>query len=381
MRIVLAPDSFKGSATALEVCLAMEEGVQRVCSDAEIILAPVTDGGEGLVENLTAACGGERIRLSVTGPAGRPAAAAYAILSDGVCVIEMAQAAGLTLLSEEERDPLVTTTRGVGEMILDALDRGCRRFIIGLGGSATNDGGCGMAAALGYGFRDEDGQEIGPGGGSLGRLAEIRTDHVDERIADADFVIACDVKNPLCGANGASHVFGPQKGATAAAVRILDQNLGHLADIIKRDLSQDIRDIPGAGAAGGMGAGCVAFLGGRLEAGIRIVTERMRLEDSIRGADLVFTGEGKWDRQTLSGKAPYGIVSLAKKHGVPSVVIAGDADPETRAAGMEGVRGIIGIRKEGMTLEYAMQHVRQLVADAAEEAMTAFTGGSKAADS
>ncbi|MBE6029699.1 MAG: glycerate kinase, partial [Clostridiales bacterium] len=214
MRIVLAPDSFKGSATALEVCQAMKDGIQRACSDAEIIMAPVTDGGEGLVENLAAACGGERVEVQVTGPAGKPVTAQYAILPGGEAVIEMAQAAGLTLLAEAERNPLETTTYGVGQMIRDALDRGCKSFLLGLGGSATNDGGCGMAAALGYAFLDEAGREISPGGGHLGELTEIKTDKVDPRLADADFVAACDVRNPLCGENGASYVFGPQKGAT-----------------------------------------------------------------------------------------------------------------------------------------------------------------------
>jgi len=366
MRIVLAPDSFKGSATALEVCQAMKDGIQRACSDAEIIMAPVTDGGEGLVENLAAACGGERVEVQVTGPAGKPVTAQYAILPGGEAVIEMAQAAGLTLLAEAERNPLETTTYGVGQMIRDALDRGCKSFLLGLGGSATNDGGCGMAAALGYAFLDEAGREISPGGGHLGELTEIKTDKVDPRLADADFVAACDVRNPLCGENGASYVFGPQKGATPDDVKTLDENLSHLADLIQRDLHKDVRDIPGAGAAGGMGAGCMAFLNGRLEEGIKLVSERLQLEDKIKGADLVITGEGKLDKQTLSGKAPLGIVSLAHRYGVPAVIIAGEADPEIS---IEGVHQIIGIREDGMSLEYAKEHVCQLVAEAAKNSL------------
>ena len=371
MRIVLAPDSFKGSATALEVCRAMKKGILEACPHAEIIMAPVTDGGEGLVENLAAACDGEIVELSVMGPIGRTVKAKYANLPGGEAVIEMAQASGLTLLTEAERDPRKTTTYGVGQMILDALDRGCRRFIIGLGGSATNDGGCGMAAALGYEFLNANGQEIESGGGSLGDLVQIRADKVDQRLADADFVAACDVRNPLCGENGASYVFGPQKGATDEDIRVLDENLSHLADIIERDFNKDVRDVPGAGAAGGLGAGCVAFLGGRLEEGIRLVSERLQLESKIKSADLVFTGEGRLDSQTLSGKAPFGIASLANKYHVPSVIIAGDADPQIS---IEGVSEIIGIKTDGMTSEYAKEHVQQLVTEAASKAMKIIIG-------
>ena len=372
MRILLAPDSFKGSATALEVCQAMREGIQEVERDAEVILSPMADGGEGTVENLAAAYDGKLIDICVTGPAGKQVNAEYAILPSGVCIIEMAQAAGFTLLSEDERNPLRTTTYGVGQIIRDALGRGCRKFIIGLGGSATNDGGCGMAAALGYEFLDANGQEISFGGGSLSDLHEIKKENVDPRIKDVDFRVACDVRNPLCGINGASHVFGPQKGATEENVIVLDRNLSHLAEIIKRDLHKDVKDIPGAGAAGGLGAGTVAFLNARLQEGVKIISELLEVEEKIKNSDIVFTGEGKCDSQTLSGKAPFGIITLANRFDKPSVIIAGDVDPEMKNGCIEGVREIVGIKTEDMTLEYAKEHVLQLITDAAKASYTKF---------
>lgn len=364
MRIVLAPDSYKGSATAIEVCRAMNEGLQRVGCDYDVVFSPMADGGEGTVENLTSAYEGQTISVQVTGPVGRLVTAKYGILKGGLCIIETAEASGLTLVEEGERNPLVSTTYGLGQIITDALDRGCRTFVIGLGGSATNDGGCGMAAALGYEFIFKEGCRIPSGGGCLKDLISIRTDKVDRRIFESEFRIACDVRNPLCGTNGASHVFGPQKGASEEMICVLDDNLRHLAEIIQRDLGENVLNMPGAGAAGGLGAGAVAFLKGRLHEGVKIIAELLKLDEKIKGSDIVFTGEGRCDLQTLNGKAPYGVVSIANSYGIPSVIIAGDVDPRLKALQIEGIREIIGIKTENMTLDYAKGHVYDLIADA-----------------
>ncbi|MGN0702343.1 MAG: glycerate kinase [Lentihominibacter sp.] len=372
MRIVLAPDSYKGSATAIEVCRAMNEGLQRVGSDNEVIFSPMADGGEGTVENLTAAYDGQTVCVQVTGPVGRPVTAKYGILKGGLCIIETAEASGLTLVEAEERNPLVSTTYGLGQIITDALDRGCRTFVIGLGGSATNDGGCGMAAALGYEFIFEEGSRIPSGGGCLNNLVSIRTANVDKRVFESEFRIACDVRNPLCGLDGASHVFGPQKGASEEMISLLDDNLRHLAEIIHRDLGEDVLNMPGAGAAGGLGAGAVAFLKGRLHEGVKIIAELLNLDEKIKGSDIVFTGEGRCDLQTLNGKAPYGVVSIANSYGIPSVIIAGDVDPRLKASHLAGIREIIGIKTEDMTLDYAKGHVYDLIADATRASFERF---------
>lgn len=372
MRIVLAPDSYKGSATAIEVCRAMNEGLQRVGCDYDVVFSPMADGGEGTVENLTSAYEGQTISVQVTGPVGRPVTAKYGILKGGLCIIETAEASGLTLVEEGERNPLVSTTYGLGQIITDALDRGCRTFVIGLGGSATNDGGCGMAAALGYEFIFDDGCRIPLGGGCLKDLISIRTEKVDKRIFESEFRIACDVRNPLCGLNGASRIFGPQKGASEEMISVLDDNLRHLAEIIHRDLGEDVLNMPGGGAAGGLGAGAVSFLKGRLHEGVKIIAELLELDKKIKGSDIVFTGEGRCDLQTLNGKAPCGVVSIANSYGIPSVIIAGDVDPRLKASQIEGIREIIGIKKDNMTLDYAKGHVYELIADATEASFERF---------
>lgn len=374
MRVVLAPDSYKGSASALDVCSAMAEGIRDVCPEAEIVMAPMADGGEGTVENLISAYDGRFEEVKVTGPAGRPVKARYGIMQDGLCIIEMAETSGLVLLNEDEMNPLLTTTYGLGELIIDALCKGCKTFVMGIGGSGTNDGGCGMAAALGYKFLDADGSEIPLGGGALDRLDSINTDNVDKRLYDASFLIACDVTNPLCGPNGASFVFGPQKGADDEVVRILDKNLKHLSEIIKRDLGVDVCDYPGAGAAGGLGAGSMAFLGGSLKEGVKIIADLLDLEQKIKGADLVFTGEGRCDHQTLGGKAPFGVASVAFANEVPSVIIAGSVGEGVEPFYDMGVREIIGIKNEDMTLEYAKAHARKLIRAAARDVMARITG-------
>lgn len=322
MKILLAPDSFKGSLSSKEVCHAMENGIKRVI-DAEIISIPIADGGEGTVEALVYAVGGEIIKSDVTGPLGEKVEAFYGILKDGTAVIEMAACAGLYLIPEEKRNPLKTTTYGVGELIKLALDRGCRKFIIGIGGSATNDGGVGMAQALGARFLDKDGNEIGFGGGELYKIEKIDISSIDKRIYESEFIVASDVDNPLCGEKGASYVYGPQKGATPEMIKILDENLRHLAYEAKKVIEKDYSEVPGAGAAGGLGFGLMAFLGAKLKRGIDIIIETTRLEEKIKEVDLVITGEGNTDFQTAFGKAPAGIAKLAKKYNKPVIILSG----------------------------------------------------------
>lgn len=372
MKVVLAPDSFKGSLSALEVAEAMKEGILNVDRNVEIETAPMADGGEGTTDNVIQTFGGSEEYVEVSGPVGRPVTAKYGIFKENKCVIEVAESSGLTLLAPEERDPLMTTTFGLGQLIKDALDKGCRTFVIGLGGSATNDGGAGMAAALGYGLLDEDGNGIPCCGGALDRLARITTDDVDERIFASDFLIACDVKNPLCGENGASRIFGPQKGADDEAVKVLDKNLRHFADIIYRDLGKSIADIPGAGAAGGLGAGAVAFLNGRLAEGVTIIAELSELDRKIRGADLVFTGEGKCDSQTLNGKTPFGVAAVAGRNHVPVYIIAGTVGSGVEPLYDNGVHKIYGIKTAEMTMEYSQANAGKLITEAAARAYEEF---------
>lgn len=374
MKIVLAPDSFKGSLSAMEVCQAMAAGIRSVDPKAEIVMLPMADGGEGTVEGLTNAYQGQMIHTQVTGPAGRPVDASYGILNQSLCIVEVAQTSGLTLLSEEERDPKTTTTYGLGELILDALNRGCKSFIVGLGGSGTNDGGCGMAKALGYEFIDKQGNPLqGPmNGGCLDQIAQIRKDKVDPRILAAEFRAACDVTNPLCGEHGASAVFGPQKGATPEDVKFLDARLAHMAEIVKEDLGKDVLEQPGTGAAGGLGAGVIAFLDGQLCKGVQIIAELLGLEEAMIGANLVITGEGRCDRQTLGGKTPYGVISAAAKQNIPSMIIAGSVGEGLEPLYEMGVTEIIGIKDETMTLEYATEHASTLIAGAAMKAFADF---------
>lgn len=324
MKIVIAPDSFKESLTADEVASAIASGFRKVFPDAEIVNVPLADGGEGTVRALIAATGGKIIKKQVTGPLGTPVTAFYGLLGDGkTAVIEIAAASGLHLIPSEERNPLITTTKGTGELILAALDEGVERIIIGLGGSATNDGGSGLVQALGARLVDEEGRDLPPGGGSLGRLAKIDITGLDSRLFRVKISVACDVTNPLLGEYGASRTFAPQKGATPEMVEELERNLTHYATILKRDLDKDISAIPGAGAAGGTAAGLIAFLDAELKRGIDIVIEATRLEEKIKDADLVVTGEGKIDGQTLSGKTPIGVAQLAKKYHIPVVAICG----------------------------------------------------------
>ncbi|MCY8758857.1 glycerate kinase [Bacillus haynesii] len=324
MKIVIAPDSFKESMTSLEAARSIEKGFKAVLSDAEYVNIPVADGGEGTVQALVDATGGDIVHQTVTGPLGKPVKAAYGLLGDGkTAVIEMAEASGLHLVPPGQRSPLLTTTRGTGELILDAAEKGVSTIIIGLGGSATNDGGAGMAAALGAKFLNRDGEEIENGGGALAEIAKIDVSGLNPKLKHIQFEAACDVDNPLTGPRGASAVFGPQKGANSEMTALLDQNLKHYAAAVKAELGCEIDSIPGAGAAGGLGAGLCAFLNAELKSGVDIVLDTLSFSERIKGADLVITGEGKIDGQTVSGKTPAGVAKRARSENIPVIAFAG----------------------------------------------------------
>jgi glycerate kinase len=339
MKIVIAPDSFKESLTALQVADAIAAGMREIWPDATYVKVPVADGGEGTVQAMIDASGGRRVDVRVTGPLGQVVDAFYGD-AGGLAVIEMAAASGLEGVPPDLRDPRTATSRGTGELIRAALDAGARKVVLGVGGSATNDGGAGMLQALGVRLLDADGRDLGPGGAELARLDRIDAAGLDARVREAEFHIACDVDNPLVGPRGASAVFGPQKGATPDMVRQLDAALAHFADVIRRDLGQDVAQLPGAGAGGGIAAAMVVFLQGRLRPGIEIVTEAVGLDAHVRDADLVVTGEGRIDGQTVNGKTPMGVAKVARRHGKPVVAIGGslarDADA-VYAAGIEVV--------------------------------------------
>ncbi|EPC76322.1 glycerate kinase [Lacticaseibacillus paracasei subsp. paracasei Lpp41] len=326
MKFVIAPDSFKGGLTAKQAAEAMKTGLARVYPDADFTLVPMADGGEGTVQSLVDATRGKLITERVTGPLGNQVEAKYGILGDGKTgVIEMSQASGIQFVNEQTRNPLITTTYGTGELILKALDQGISKLILGIGGSATNDGGAGMAQAIGARLLDSAGNQIKVGGGQLDQLERIDTSEIDPRIKELEILIASDVTNPLVGKDGASAVFGPQKGATPEMVETLDSNLQHYAAVIKADLGKDLANYAGAGAAGGLGAGLLAFTNSTMEKGVDIVVEYSGLKQKAAGTDFVFTGEGELDFQTKFGKTPYG-VALATKQVAPKapvIVIAG----------------------------------------------------------
>jgi len=351
MKIVVAPDSFKGSLTAVEVSDAIGQGVREIFPEAEIVKIPMADGGDGTVQCLVNATGGEILREKVTGPLGDEVWASYGILGDKkTAVIEMAEASGLTLVPENKRNPLITTTYGTGQLIKAALNQGCRKMIIGIGGSATNDAGAGMAQALGAKLLDKDGEEIGFGGGELKKVFRIDTKYLDNRLSETKVLIASDVSNPLCGPKGASRIYGPQKGATPEVIEELDESLAHFAEIIKRDLNKDVKDIPGAGAAGGLGASLMAFLNAELRPGIEIIIEVVKLEQAIKDADLVITGEGKIDSQTIYGKAPIGVAKIAKKNKIPVMAIAPIVGEDADIVYRYGIDFLVKISEPPMSL-------------------------------
>ena len=353
--VLFAPDSFKESLSAKEVCEAMEKGFKQAKPNYNYLQVPMADGGEGTLQSLIDATHGELFTTRVKGPLGVEIEAEYGILGDGKTgVIEMAAASGIQLLSTAERNPLHTSTYGTGQLIKACLDKGVKSIIIGIGGSATNDGGSGMAAALGVQFLDESGQALAPGGGHLGALAEIDLSAFDQRMADVKMIVACDVDNPLCGDTGASAVFGPQKGASPAMVADLDQNLAHYAEIIEKQIGLKVKDVPGAGAAGGLGAGLLAFTRAELQKGIDIVVNYTDLESKILEADYIITGEGGMDFQTKFGKTPFGVAQLAQKHNVPVIGIAGYLGEGIEELYDEGFQAIFGILPGAVSLKSAL---------------------------
>ena len=367
MKILICPDSFKESLSAVEVCDCIERGLKKANSKFKIEKIPLADGGEGTVKALVLATGGRSLKCRVKDPLGRKIWAGYGILGDGkTAIIEMAAASGLVLVPLKKRNPLLTTTYGTGEIIANALNRGCRRIIIGIGGSATVDGGCGMAEALGAKLLDGKGRKIGFGGGKIGKIEKVDLKFMDKRIPGTEFIIASDVRNPLLGPRGAARVYGPQKGATPRMVEKLERGLSHLAKVIRKELSISVENIPGAGAAGGLGAGLYAFLGAKMESGVELVMRIARLEKRIRKADLVITGEGRLDRQTLYGKAIMGVIKMAKKYKIPVVCIAGSIMPEAKDLYRLGVKGMFSITTTPMSLQQAMEKSRSLLINASE---------------
>lgn len=356
MKIVIAPDSYKESLSATEVAQAIEKGFREIFPDAQYVSVPVADGGEGTVEAMIAATQGTEHSALVTGPLGEKVNACWGMSGDGqTAFIEMAAASGLALVPPEKRNPLVTTSRGTGELILQALESGAKSIIIGIGGSATNDGGAGMVQALGARLCDANGTEIGDGGGSLNSLNTIDISGLDPRLKNCAIRVACDVTNPLTGDQGASRVFGPQKGATEERIVELDRNLSHFADIIKKSLRVDVKDVPGAGAAGGMGAALMAFLGADLRSGIEIVTQALNLEEHIHDCTLVVTGEGRIDSQSIHGKVPVGVANAAKKYHKPVIGIAGSLTRDVGVVHQYGIDAVFSVLTSIGTLEEAFR--------------------------
>lgn len=373
--VVIAPGSYKGSLLPAEAAAAMARGVRRALPDARVILAPMADGGEGTVQALVDATGGSLQRLTVTGPLGQPVPAFFGISPDGqTAFIEMAAASGLPLVPPGKLSPQTATTFGTGELMRAALDAGCRRLIVGLGGSATNDGGAGALQALGLRILDAGGNALGFGGGQLGRAARLDPFALDPRLQHAEIIVACDVDNPLCGPQGASAVFGPQKGASPELVRQLDAALAHWGDLLRRDLGRDVAEIPGAGAAGGLGAGLLA-LGARLSPGVELVMAAGGFVDKLAGADLVLTGEGRIDSQTAHGKTPVGVARAAKAQGLPVVAIAGGLGPGYAGVYAAGIDACLSLVSGPMSLEQAMAEGDALLAAAAEAAVRIFALG------
>lgn len=355
MKIVIAPDSFKESLSALAVATEIEAGFREIYPHAHYVKLPVADGGEGTVQAMIDASGGRRVDLQVRGPLGEPVQAFYGIMGDGAtAVIEMAAASGLELVPVARRNPLHTTSYGTGELIKSALDAGARRFVLGIGGSATNDGGAGMLQALGGKLLDDAGEELASGGAALAALARIDLSALDARIVDCVFEVACDVSNPLVGAQGASHIFGPQKGATAEMVATLDASLRHYAAVIARDLGQDVAEVPGAGAGGGIGAAMLVFLKGSLRPGSEIVTAAVGLDAAVADADLVITGEGRIDSQTIHGKTPIGVARVAQRHGKPLIAIAGSLAPGAGVVHAHGIDAVFSVVGRPCTVEQAL---------------------------
>jgi len=362
MKVVIAPDSFKDSLSALGVAQAIAKGWQNVFPDAETLICPMADGGEGTIEAVLEVCEGEWREKTVLGPLGQPVQARWGWLEhQKIAIIEMAQASGIQLVPPSERDACQSTTFGTGQLILDALDAGAKDIILTVGGSATNDGGTGLLSALGAVLLDANHNVLPAGGLALSNLSQIDLTHFDPRIQQTRFLLAADVTNPLCGPNGASHIFGPQKGASSAQVELLDQALAHFADVSAELLGFDKRDEAGSGAAGGLGFAAKSYLNAEFKAGVKVVAELNQLEHKISNADWVITGEGKFDQQTLSGKTVFGVSQIAKTHNVPVIVIAGTLCERYQALYEHGVTAAFSLTNGPITLEQACEHAAELI--------------------
>lgn len=358
MKIVIAIDSLKGSLSSMEAGTAIKDGILAAKPDAEVIVKPLADGGEGTTDALIEGMNGERIDLTVTGPMHTPVDAYYGYLKDtNTAVMEMASAAGITLVPDSEKNPLLATSYGVGEMINDAIQRGCRNFIIGIGGSVTNDGGIGMLKALGVRFLDENGEDAGEGGQALAKVARIDVSGMNPLLKECHIQVACDVNNPLCGENGSTYVYGPQKGVTEDMKKTLDEAMAHFARVTSETLENDYMNTPGAGAAGGLGYAFLAYTGAALTPGIELILDAVGLEEELSGADVVVTGEGRLDFQTAMGKAPVGVARLAKKYNAKVIAFAGSVTKEATACNKEGIDAFFPILRSVCTLAEAMDPV------------------------
>ncbi len=376
MKVIIAPQSFKGAVSALEAARAIQRGVLAADPGADTVLVPVADGGDGTLQALVDSTGGQVFQSTVTGPLGSPLTATWGVMGDGqTAVVEMAQPSGLARVPAQLRDPRPTTTRGTGEIIEEALQQGYRRIIVGLGGSATNDGGAGMAGALGVRFLDQAGQPLPGGGAALARLDRIDASDLDPRLAQAEIVGATDVTNPLCGPIGASAVYGPQKGASPQMVAELDAALENYARVISRDLGLELSDRPGAGAAGGLGAGLIAFAAAELRSGIDLVCEVLGFDAHLQSADLVISGEGRTDGSTIYDKAPVGVARRALARGVPTIILAGSLGPGYEELYEHGVAGVVCISEGPMTLEQSMAGSLELLESAARRTVRLLRSG------
>ena len=356
MRVVVAIDSFKGSMSSLEAGEAISNGIKKAHKDAEVEIRPLADGGEGTVEALSIGMGGKLINVDVTGPVGRKVNAVYGIVdSSKTAIIEMSQAAGITLVSGDEKNPLYTTTFGVGELIKDAINKGCRHFVVGIGGSATNDCGIGMLQALGYEFLDKDGKQVGFGASGVRDIVSIRDENVIKELSECYFRVACDVNNPLCGDLGCSAIYGPQKGATKEMVADMDGWLKSYSKIVKEKYPDADCEYPGTGAAGGLGYAFFNFTNSKLESGIKIVLDETKLEEYVKDADIVVTGEGRLDHQTVMGKAPVGVANIAKKYNKKVIAFTGSVTEDAGVCNEHGIDAFFPILRRIVTLEEAMQ--------------------------
>lgn len=376
MKIVIAPDSFKGSLSSLQAALAIKRGVTRAAPKSEIIIVPAADGGEGTLDSLLASVGGHRFVSKVAGPMGEYVTAEYGVIDGGdTCIIEMAAASGLCLVQEGDLNPMLATTYGTGQLIKRGLDKGMRSFILAIGGSATIDGGTGMLKALGVKLIDSEGKETGLGGKSLRNITAIDVEDFDPRIKESRFLIASDVQNPLIGQNGASYVFGPQKGATPEMVEELDRSLSHWADLVEEKTGIRLHERAGAGAAGGLGGAFQAFFPSHCERGIDVVMRYSKLEEKMEDASCVFTGEGRIDYQTASGKTPLGIAQAAKERGIPVFALTGSAGEGTDDLHKHGITSIHSIVNAPMSLQEAISRAPELLEKTACQVMKAFLAG------